>query len=950
MSFLRGAIIILLSVLPATFLWGQEYNLSGIVTDLSGRQPVEHAIVSIPELNYWTSADEKGQFIIKQLPEGTYRIRFQMMGYKDSVVVCRVDGPVTGLHVRLQMKSLALKEVVVTARENTFGSSSHISRQAIEHIQPKSIGDLFQLLPGHLSENPNLKSPKQIRIRDITGTPNAVGALLIVNDMTISNDGNMQAFSTSKQGVATSTPGTLGQGVDLRDIPAEDIESVEVIRGIPSAEYGNLTSGVVRVTSRTGKTPYRVNLKSDMQTKIASLQKGVNLPHNGGAMNAGFDYTKAYDDIRMKLNGYRRLTTRLAYANTFFRERAPLRMKCNFTSYATLDENKTDPDLKKDEVVRSKKSGFHAGTSGEWLLRRKWITSLEYSLSGSYAHVEDYQKRLMVISSGAVPFPASWVSGEFAADYLPGVFYSEYTMDGKPYSLSVKLKARLAKEIGITVNRLVWGIEYNLSGNSGKGLEYDIARPPMNVLSAGSRPRPFKAIPKLHNTALFAENRTHAKLGASMLTLQAGIRVASCLPGNMFSAEPRLIASYEIMNRENNNLLDRLAINAGWGRAVKMPPLIYLAPDNSYFDEVALNHLDTQNGSLAVVNTTVLTREANPDLKPMANLKREAGIDLRKGEISIQITFYSEKENNAYAYVNYPYIKAYRKFHVEKGGIAPIFEEGRVYYFKEGNKLAAAVEQDTVFRIYRMPGNNMTTVKRGVEYVIGLGKIEALSTSFNLDGAWMFQRQYTTRPYYSETHAMHPSKPGKIYPYLALMPAGESTVMKRLNTNIRSITHIPSIRMIFSLTTQIVWNERRLYRWDDEEGKPRVYYYDREGKRIDGSPSAYDYREETRHIDPVGFLDYTGTFHTWLKEYSLSLAYNRMVNSFSRNYYFTEESQPPLIQFNLRMTKEFNDHVSASFMVNNFFKMHPRVLSNRSGSVSRKNAPLYFGVELNIKI
>lgn len=156
--------------------------------------------------------------------------------------------------------------------------------------------------------------------------------------------------------------------------------------------------------------------------------------------------------------------------------------------------------------------------------------------------------------------------------------------------------------------------------------------------------------------------------------------------------------------------------------------------------------------------------------------------------------------------------------------------------------------------------------------------------------------------------------------------------------------------MIFSLTTQIVWNERRLYRWDDEEGKPRVYYYDREGKRIDGSPSAYDYREETRHIDSVGFLDYTGTFHSWLKEYSLSLAYNRMVNSFSRNYYFTEESLPPLIQFNLRMTKEFNDHVSASFMVNNFFKMHPRVLSNRSGSISRKNAPLYFGVELNIKI
>lgn len=63
-----------------------------------------------------------------------------------------------------------------------------------------------------------------------------------------------------------SNNGTLSQGgfsstafvgTDLRQISADDIESVEIIRGIPSAEYGDLTSGLVVVHSKSDKLPGR---------------------------------------------------------------------------------------------------------------------------------------------------------------------------------------------------------------------------------------------------------------------------------------------------------------------------------------------------------------------------------------------------------------------------------------------------------------------------------------------------------------------------------------------------------------------------------------------------------------------------------------------------------------------------------------------------------------------
>lgn len=96
----------------------------------------------------------------------------------------------------------------------------------------------------------------------------AFGVQLMVNDVVLSNNENMQSynsansspfalsFNASTRG-GNLTPAQANYGVDLREIPTENIESVEVIQGIPDAKYGDLTSGLIKVTTTAKASPLR---------------------------------------------------------------------------------------------------------------------------------------------------------------------------------------------------------------------------------------------------------------------------------------------------------------------------------------------------------------------------------------------------------------------------------------------------------------------------------------------------------------------------------------------------------------------------------------------------------------------------------------------------------------------------------------------------------------------
>ena len=173
----------------------------------------------------------------------------------------------------MKADNFRLDEVVVTAKASKAGQStaSTISRTAMDHMQTSSLADLMQLLPGGVVSNPNLSSASTMNIRAFGNyygdnaesgalNMNSLGTAIIMDGSPISNNANMQSINSaingslmSKGDVAVGGGVPPNSGVDLRQISTDNIESVEVIRGIPSAEYGDLTAGAVIVNSKAGK-------------------------------------------------------------------------------------------------------------------------------------------------------------------------------------------------------------------------------------------------------------------------------------------------------------------------------------------------------------------------------------------------------------------------------------------------------------------------------------------------------------------------------------------------------------------------------------------------------------------------------------------------------------------------------------------------------------------------
>lgn len=136
------------------------YSISGRVVNAETGEPV--ALASFVVNNtIGVVTDQKGAFRLDKLKGGPITYNVSFLGYSPVERKLVLSADIKDLQIALTPLSLGLEEVVVTAQPTGAGSTSKIGEEAIRHIQPMSIGDMFQLLPGNLSVNPNLNGVEQ---------------------------------------------------------------------------------------------------------------------------------------------------------------------------------------------------------------------------------------------------------------------------------------------------------------------------------------------------------------------------------------------------------------------------------------------------------------------------------------------------------------------------------------------------------------------------------------------------------------------------------------------------------------------------------------------------------------------------------------------------------------------------------------------------------------------
>lgn len=306
-------IALLLLLVIGQGVWAQETSkttenhiVSIVVNDNNTKESVIMANCSLDPLGSFNVTDIDGKALFQKVPTGVFTLKVSYVGYETYTSTLKVDKDLT-VNVQLVPTSLALKEVVVTAKQNASGAStsSIIGRQAIDHLQASSLADVMQLIPGMQMGNVDMTQKANLQLRTLrNNNTSAFGSSIVVDGVPISNNGQVT------QGQFSSTAFT---GTDLRQIAADNIDNVEVIRGIPSAEYGDLTSGLVVVHSKMGVTPWQIKAKVNPAMTNASLTKGFSL-NKAGIMNVNLDYAKTWGDPRQKTRSYDRYTFNLGYS------------------------------------------------------------------------------------------------------------------------------------------------------------------------------------------------------------------------------------------------------------------------------------------------------------------------------------------------------------------------------------------------------------------------------------------------------------------------------------------------------------------------------------------------------------------------------------------------------------------------------------------------------------
>ena len=931
-SFFAG---LLLTAFTGAFAQGGV--LTGRVTDDEGA-PLELAIVSLNKAVY-TTTDREGRYTLAKLGPGEYTYLVSLVGYEDAHGSISIAGGSSRLDITLKELSLSLESVTVTAKREDLGSKSTIGEEAIRHIQPKSVSDLLQLVPGNLSRNPNLNELSQASVREIDeGTAsNALGTSVVVDGSPLSNDAGLQALSPTRSGTASSTNSdgmneqtTAGRGVDLRTVSAGNIESVEVITGIPSVEYGNLTSGVMIVRTKAGQTPWEVKASADPNSKLAFVGKGFKL-RKGGAVNFSTDWSQSWSDPRRKYLGYDRLTATAGWSRVFGQASVNVRASL----YSNINSRKTDPQFTEDHIKYSNtNNGARLSANGRVNFRNGFLTALDYNLSASVSKSVDWHRSLISSPPGAITDARTPQVAEGIVKRQ--AYYSEYTIEGIPVDLFAQLVADKFMQLGGgSHTRFRAGAEYKLSANRGAGLDFDIYNPPSGSSAKTLRPRAFRDIPALAYTAVFLSNRTSVSLGSTAFSTEAGLRLtdmpldASLSGGNTGYRllEPRANISWTILK---DRLVDELNITGGYGISNKMPTLLYMYPDPVYIDISSLN-FGNSDGYYAVMTTDVVSATCNPGLKPATSYKWEAGLSFKRGRIHGFATFFHEKHVNEFGFESRLQWTPFNVYTLAAGASDPHYDPatGDVTYTDGGgNPAVADKKSEILMTTWGRPGNTSASRKYGIEYGLDLGTFKPLRTSLNINGAWFHIRRTSEVPSLNYVQSN--------YDHVGVMPAGNGTVRERVNTSFRFVTHIPAARMVFTTTLQAVWYESTRNIYEDGDGNA-VY--------TPFSSGGSDFYA----VDPIGYYSKDGSYTGWSAASRDDAVLQRMMY----RYYlvsFKKDVVEPWFMLNIRFTKEIGRIAELSFTANNVSNSSRYHTGRYIYTRTQLYPDIYFGAELKIKL
>ena len=943
MKQLRQFLLMILLLVSADVMTAQQnralFSISGKVVDAKTGEPVIGAAVNVEDTGIWAISDENGTFFLPDIRPGDYAVQFSCLGFVDKRLSFVVKKDIPNLTIKLDQNTLALNSVVVTAERDKEGMNTSLKfgANALNHLQMSNVTDISALLPGGKTVNPDLTTDNAVSLRSggLAAGNAAFGTALEVDGVRVGNNATFGSMS----------------GTGTRNISTENVQSIEVITGVPSAEYGDLNSGMVRINTRKGLTPWNITFAVNPRTYQASASKGIDLMKNRGVLNVSAEWTRATQKLSSPYTSYTRRGFSASYSNTF---KNVLKFEVGATGNIGGMNTKNDPDAYKGTWSKVRDNVLRANTSLTWLLRKSWITNLKLDASVNY---NDNRSQDHAYGSSASMLPAvhSELAGYYLADRLPVSYFSDKVIDSKELDYAASLKYEWFKKSGKRLSKLKAGVQWKANGNVGEGEYY---KDP-SVAANGYRPRPYSQYPFMHNVAAYIEEDYTFPIGKTSLQISAGLRLENLFVKdtdykNVSSLSPRFNAKWKIS--------DNLSIRGGWGVSEKLPSFYILYPVQKYRDiqTFGFSHGDA---SSYVYYTQPYKMLFNENLKWQKNYNAEFGIEAYFLRTSVSLVGFFNKTKNPYTYQNIYTPFSYNIMSVPSGYTVPDNPEIRVdsqtgqVYMRGSNEefwtpMATKVTDKTFFES-QMPGNGDDIYRTGAELIVDFPEIAPIRTKFRLDANYSYTYYIdNTLNWTYRTGWSHTSLSNRSYQYVGIYAnGGESGTFNgkeshSLNANLTAITHIPEARIVITcrLEMSLLSRFRNLSRY---QGREYAYNVNADGVESIGG-SIYDSNNYTA-IRPVKYMDENGDVHDFTDKEASDPAFANLIIKSGNAYTFSQDGYGAYLSANLSVTKEIGDHVSLSFFANNFTNSRMYVTSKATGVSAIFTPAFYYGLTCRLK-
>lgn len=250
---------------------GNTGKIAGKIIDKNSGEPLIGANVWVVDTHLGSSTDVLGRYFILQIPPGKYELKISYIGYQQVIVknVTVQFDLTTQIDIQMESDVLETEEVVIVAEKplvqhDITSTRTTTSREAMENMPGMENSlDIFKVRSGAITDV--IKPPVML----------ANGQQLQVRDESLKDvhirGGRGGEILYMVDGVPVTHP--IYGGRSVLDLNVNDIDEIELLTGGFNAEYGQAQSGVVNITTRSGKDKLEggIEYKTDYWHPIGSF-------------------------------------------------------------------------------------------------------------------------------------------------------------------------------------------------------------------------------------------------------------------------------------------------------------------------------------------------------------------------------------------------------------------------------------------------------------------------------------------------------------------------------------------------------------------------------------------------------------------------------------------------------------------------------------------------------